>query len=122
MVSNNESIELTLRERVAVVTLRHDIDLEDADEVTEVFRRACTDSLTAATLLDLSELDFADSTLLNLILRAKAEHDEAHRPFVPAVAAGSAVERLFDITGVTDVLGSTRSYEEALRRVKTLTA
>ncbi|WP_394428531.1 STAS domain-containing protein [Streptomyces sp. SGAir0957] len=121
MVSNSESIELTLRERVAVVTLRHEIDLEDVADVTDVFRRACTEPLADATLLDLSGLGFADSTLLNLILRAKAEHDEADRPFVPAVAAGSAVERLFDITGVADVLGPAGSYEEALRRIKALT-
>ncbi|MEU6394028.1 STAS domain-containing protein [Streptomyces sp. NPDC046939] len=122
MVSNSESIELTLRERVAVVTLRHDIDLEDVDDVTAVLARARTDTGTDATLLDLSELDFADSTLLNIVLRSKAEHDEARRPFVPAVAGGSAIERLFDITGVADVLGTAGSREEALRRIEALTA
>ncbi|MFJ8821028.1 STAS domain-containing protein [Streptomyces sp. NPDC102467] len=117
MACDSESIELTQRERVAVVTLRDDIDLEDGAEVTAVFHRARTDTGTDATLLDLGELAFADSTLLNLILRARAEHDEARRPFVLAVPDGSVVRRLFDITGVTDVLALTGSQEEALRHI-----
>ncbi|MFI7382596.1 STAS domain-containing protein [Streptomyces sp. NPDC049813] len=122
MASDSENIELTQQERVAVVMLRHDIDLEDGDEVTAVFRRALTDVDTVATLLDLGELSFADSTLLNLILRAKAEHDQARRPFVLAVTEGGSVRRLFDITGVTDVLGLAGTRDEALRRIGTLLA
>ncbi|GAA2298901.1 STAS domain-containing protein [Streptomyces kunmingensis] len=120
MASNSENIELTQQERVAVVMLRHDIDLEDGDEVTAVFQRALTDIDTVATLLDLGELDFADSTLLNLILRAKAEHDQVRRPFVLAVTEGGAVRRLFDITGVTDVLALVGTRTEALRRIDTI--
>ncbi|MEV1021095.1 STAS domain-containing protein [Streptomyces sp. NPDC050264] len=120
MACDSESIELTQRERVAVVTLRDDIDLEDGAEVTDVFQRARTDTDTVATLLDLGELAFADSTLLNLILRARAEHDEVRRPFVLAVPAGSVVRRLFDITGVTDVLALADNQEEALRRIHAL--
>ncbi|MET9499870.1 STAS domain-containing protein [Streptomyces sp. NPDC006552] len=120
MASDSENIELTQQERVAVVMLRHDIDLEDGAEVTAVFQQALTGTDTDATLLDLGGLSFADSTLLNLILRAKAEHDQARRPFVLAVTEGGAVRRLFDITGVTEVLGLTGTRAEALRRIGTL--
>ncbi|MFJ9038800.1 STAS domain-containing protein [Streptomyces sp. NPDC102406] len=117
MVSDSENIELTRRDRVAVVMLRHDIDIELGDEVAAVLDRARTEPGTVVTLLDLCALDFADSTLLNLILRAKAEHDRAGRPLVLAVAEGSAVRRLFDITGVTEVLAPAADRDEALRRI-----
>lgn len=120
MVSDSASIELSRRKRVVVVRLRHDVDLENHAAITAAFRRARTDPHTAATLVDLGELGFADSTLLNLILRTRTEHDAARRPFVLAVPDGSTVRRLFDITGVSQVLATTSSPDEALRRIDVL--
>ncbi|MEV1025065.1 STAS domain-containing protein [Streptomyces sp. NPDC050264] len=69
------------------------------------------------TLLDLSDLTFADSTLLNLVLRAHAEHRAALRPFVLAGPCRSGVQRLFRITGVTDVLVLTATRSDGMRRI-----
>ncbi|MFI7320749.1 STAS domain-containing protein [Streptomyces venezuelae] len=114
------SIELARQDRVAVVTLRHDIDLENGSEVTAAFQRARTESGTEATLLDLAELTFADSALLNLILLARAEHEQAQRPFVLCGPLHSAIRRLFEITGVIDILVLADTHEDGLRQLNKL--
>lgn len=118
--SDRQSIELTHHQRVVIVSLRNDLDLSDGTEVMLALDSARSDPGTAATLLDLAGLTFADSTLLNLILRAHLDHQTAARPFVLAGPYDSAVDRLFDITGVSDVLDLTGSLEDGLRHIDEL--
>jgi anti-anti-sigma factor len=120
MVPDSRRIELTHQKRVAVVSFRDTIELEEQDEASLVLSTARTDTSTAATLLDLAELTFADSTLLNLILRAHAEHQQMPRPFVLTGPFHSGVQRLFEITGVTDVLNLAGTRDEGVRRIDEL--
>ncbi|MFD4476582.1 MULTISPECIES: STAS domain-containing protein [unclassified Streptomyces] len=120
MFPNDNSFELSPHERVAVVALRHEIDLQDADAVTEAFHRVRTHSETDATLLDLSMLTFADSTLLGLILQARIDHEQAQRPFVLAGPLHSAVQRLLELTGVTDFLPLADTREQGMQKLRTL--
>ncbi|WP_394428267.1 STAS domain-containing protein [Streptomyces sp. SGAir0957] len=120
MVPDSPSIELTQQERVVIVSFRNTIELEEQDEAGLALSDARTDTSTAATLLDLADLTFADSTLLNLILRAHADHQEQARPFVLAGPYHSGVQRLFEITGVTEVLELAGTRDEGVRRVQEL--
>ncbi|WP_371525156.1 STAS domain-containing protein [Streptomyces sp. NBC_01283] len=120
MFPNDNSVELSPHERVAVVALRHEIDLQDAHTVTEVFHRARSHSETDATLLDLSMLTFADSTLLGLILQARIDHEQEQRPFVLAGPLHSAVQRLLELTGVTGFLPLADTREEGMRKLRAL--
>ncbi|MVO85517.1 STAS domain-containing protein [Streptomyces sp. p1417] len=120
MVSDRQSIDVTRQQRVAVVSFRDELDLKDTAEATLALSRALTDTSTAGTLLDLSGLTFADSTQLNVILRAHAEHQDALRPFVLAGPYRSGVARLFEVTGVTDVLDLSDTVEDGIRRVHLL--
>ncbi|MET8685304.1 STAS domain-containing protein [Streptomyces sp. NPDC004732] len=114
------SIEVTRQDRVAVVTLRHDIDLDNGSAVTAAFQSARSENGTKATLLDLAELTFADSALLNLILTARAEHEQAQRPFVLCGPLHSAIQRLFEITGVIDILVLADTNEDGVRELNKL--
>ncbi|MEU6387907.1 STAS domain-containing protein [Streptomyces sp. NPDC046939] len=120
MVPDSPSIELTQQERVVIVSFRNTIELEEQDEAGLALSDARTDTSTAATLLDLADLTFADSTLLNLILRAHADHQEQGRPFVLSGPYHSGVQRLFEITGVTEVLELAGTRDEGVRRVQEL--
>ncbi|MGW7090241.1 STAS domain-containing protein [Streptomyces sp. NPDC054871] len=117
MFPNDNKIDVSLMERVAVVTLRHEIDLQDASAVTAALDRARTHRDTDATLLVLAELTFADSTLLGLILHTSAEHEKAQRPLVLAGPFHTSVRRLLDITGAGDVLTLADTPDEGLRHL-----
>ncbi|MFC8131975.1 STAS domain-containing protein [Streptomyces sp. NPDC057302] len=119
MFPHDNKIELAWNERVAVITLRHEIDLSDSDRVTEAFHRALTHSDSDGTLLDLAELTFADSTLLGLILHTRTEHERAQRPFVLARPFNTSIQRLLEITGAVDVLPLADTLEEGLRQLRT---
>ncbi|MEU6124854.1 STAS domain-containing protein [Streptomyces sp. NPDC047123] len=120
MVSDRQSIDVTRHERVTVVSFRNELDLEDTTEATLALSSALTDTLTAGTLLDLAGLTFADSTLLNVILRAHAEHQDALRPFVLTGPYQSGISRLLEVTGVTGVLDLADTHEDGVRRIHAL--
>ncbi|WP_369212334.1 STAS domain-containing protein [Streptomyces flavofungini] len=120
MVSDRQSIDVTRHGRVTVVAFRHELDLEDTVEATLALSRALADADTGGTLLDLAALTFADSTQLNVILRAHTGHRDAARPFVMAGPYHPGVWRLLDVTGVTEVLELADTFEDGLRRVHAL--
>lgn len=120
MVFDRQSIDVTRQDRVAVVCFRNELDLEDTTEATLALSRALTEGTTDGTLLDLSGLTFADSTQLNVILRAHGEHLDARRPFVLAGPYNPGISRLFEVTGVTDVLNLAGTRDEGIRRVREL--
>ncbi|MFH8484976.1 STAS domain-containing protein [Streptomyces longisporoflavus] len=116
----DNTLEVRPQGRIVVVTLRHEIDLQDADAVTEAFQRARTHSGTDATLLDLAALTFADSTLLGLILQTKAEHEQARRPLALSGPFHPGIQRLLDLTGAATVLPLAGTRDEGLRQLHTL--
>lgn len=120
MFPDDNKIELSLLERVAVVTLRHEIDIQDASGVTAALQSARTHRGADATLLAVDELTFADSTLLGLILHTRAEHGQAQRPFVLAGPFHTSVQRVLEITGAADVLPLAGTREEGLQRLRAL--
>ncbi|MFI5659916.1 STAS domain-containing protein [Streptomyces sp. NPDC051684] len=120
MTSDRQSIELARHQQVVIVPLRGDLDFSDGPEIMLALDSARSDAGTTGTLLDLAGLSFADSTLLNLILRAQADYEAAARPFVLCGPYQRPVERLFEVTGVAEVLDLTATRENGLRRIRAL--
>ncbi|MGW5733271.1 MULTISPECIES: STAS domain-containing protein [Streptomyces] len=120
MDSDRQSIDVNRHDRVTVVSFRNELDLEDTAEATLALTSALTDAGTAGTLLDLTGLTFADSTQLNVILRANAEHQEARRPFVVAGPFHTGVSRLFEVTGVVHVLELADTRDAGIQRIHAL--
>ncbi|MGY0021300.1 STAS domain-containing protein [Streptomyces sp. cg35] len=120
MDPDRQNIDVTHQERVAVVSFRNDLDLTDEAEAALALNTARTDTSSVGTVVDLADLDFADSSLLNLILREHAAHQSVLRPFVLAGPYHSGIQRLLEITGVNDVLVLTGTRSDGIRHVHEL--
>ena len=84
----------------AVVRLGGELDLAAIEPLQSELDRVCSDGLSTLTI-DLSELDFVDSTGLHLLLRLRSRCEERQLG-LKVVPGPPAVQRLFRITG-TDV-------------------
>jgi anti-sigma B factor antagonist len=85
---------------VAILRVIGEVDLAHADELTEqLLSERCRGA--DAVLLDLSGLEFMDSSGLRSVLIAA---EELECPLVAVVSGGSAVERLLDLAEVGDRL------------------
>ncbi|MFD3922456.1 STAS domain-containing protein [Streptomyces sp. NPDC058595] len=83
---------------VYIVKVTGDIDVDNAARLREALAAAARAGLPR-TVVDLSGLVFADSTVLHVLLDAQREHRSAGRRLVVAGPFGRTVGRLFDVTG-----------------------
>jgi anti-anti-sigma factor len=97
------------------IAVAGEFDLDD-EEALRAALRACA---APATVIDLSALTFADSTLLNCLLEARRHHERAGRRLVLAGPLHSAPERLLTLTGTLDFFTLAASREEALALART---
>lgn len=81
-----------------VLVLRGELDLEHAHAFEEAVAHTCNGNPTSL-LLDISDLDFVDSTGLRAILAAKALCEQRSCAFA-LTQPTHAVKRLFELTGV----------------------
>jgi len=81
----------------AIVRLVGELDLAEVEPLQAELERLCSNSLSALTL-DLSGLEFLDSTGLHVLLRlrSRCESQQLELLLVPGPAS---VQRLFRITG-----------------------
>jgi anti-sigma B factor antagonist len=102
-------------EDIFVVSLAGEHDLYTAPKVQEALRSAIAAG-AKATVVDLSETTFLDSTMLQVFLSARSELRDGGRLLL---ASGDAtVKRVFEIAGIDplfDFHSSRRAAEEALR-------
>lgn len=85
----------------AVVVVRGEIDLETSSDLGA----ALADLQSAGQVnVDLADVEYMDSTGLRALLLAKDEVEAAGGGF-RVTATSNIVARLFDITGVNDLLG-----------------
>jgi anti-anti-sigma factor len=97
------TFETTVTGDVAVVVLRGELDVAGAGLLEHELDRVLTDHGPSALVLDLSNLDFMDSTGLRLVVLADQRASEEGRAF--AVVRGvEDVHRVFEITRMTDRL------------------
>ncbi|MGY5036108.1 STAS domain-containing protein [Streptomyces sp. 900116325] len=118
MTSGRGKVRLDQRERVAVITPVGDVDLHNLAEVVEVFAQVLSDTSTDATLLDLSEVTFADSTFLNQLIQTLSDHTSIARPLVLTGPLQSAVRRLLEITGTDTYLPLADTANEGLQQLR----
>jgi len=85
-----------------VVALVGELDLHTADELTTAVSGLLKQKVTRVEV-DAGGLSFADSAGLRAVLMARAAAVEAGATFGVTVASGT-VERLIEITGLSDLL------------------
>ncbi|WP_420036379.1 STAS domain-containing protein [Streptomyces sp. cg28] len=105
---------LDLQERIAVVHLGGEADMEDVPDLVDALATALHDTLTAGTLVDLSKLAFADSALLNQLLATFAGHEVKRRPLMMCGPVLPVVRRVMEITGTDLVLPLASDRNEAI--------
>jgi anti-anti-sigma factor len=100
--------------RIARVQLVGEVDLANADQLTEAFESpACAGA--DGILLDLRELGFMDSSGLRVVLLAAQER---RGRFATILGEGSAVATLFEMVDVGERLNVVASEEEAVARLE----
>ncbi|MEV0844679.1 STAS domain-containing protein [Streptomyces sp. NPDC049954] len=96
-----------------VVRVVGEADLDTASELDTALSVE-PDAARPVTVVDLSRTAFADSTILGVLLRAHARHEEAGRRLVLAGPLEDVLLRLFDVTGTIRHLRFAATVDEAL--------
>jgi anti-sigma B factor antagonist len=101
----------------SVITLRGESDSFVAPRVRADLATAL--GTEAPLVVDLSQATFIDSTIVGVLLEGLAACEKRERPLVLLLPDDAApeVHRLFEITGLADVLPVVRSWDEATLRV-----
>ncbi|MET9496261.1 STAS domain-containing protein [Streptomyces sp. NPDC006552] len=118
MTSGGGKISVDQQERVAVVAPRGELDLHDLTEVVDTLAGVLSDPATDATLIDLSQVSFADSAFLNQLLVTYSGHAVKRRPLVLCGPLQAAVARLLQVTGTDTVLPLAAGRQDALDRLR----
>lgn len=97
MIEDVFEFETVERDGTAIVRLVGELDLAGVEPLQAEFERLCSNGLSALTV-DLSGLDFVDSTGLHALLRlnGRCVSEELSLRLVPGPPS---VQRLFQITG-----------------------
>ena len=104
--------QTTVSGDVAVVALKGELDVAGAALLEHELDRVSADHDPRAIVLDLSDLDFMDSTGLRLVVLADGRAREENRRFA-LVRGRNDVQRVFEITRMTERLQFLDSAEEA---------
>nr|WP_037873776.1 MULTISPECIES: STAS domain-containing protein [unclassified Streptomyces] len=113
---NPLTVEVTLvREDVALLTVEGYLDVDTATELQAHLANQLHHG-RRHFLLDLSGVPFMDSSGMNIVLRV---YQEVRRlpGSVHVIAPAPAVQRIFDLTGVSLTVPVSRTAEEALALV-----
>ena len=97
---------------VAVIGLTGELDVAGSAMLEQELERVSGELDPAAVVLDLSELDFMDSTGLRLVVTADQRAREQGRTFA-LVRGKEDVQRVFEITRMTDRLRFLETADEA---------
>jgi anti-sigma B factor antagonist len=95
-------IEASSRDGHGVLVLRGELDIASVPSLERALSRSCTDG-SKTIRIDLSRLVFIDSTGLAAIVLA-GKLCEKHDIEFSLVQGSKAVRRLFELTGLIDVL------------------
>lgn len=103
---------MSSRDGATVLAVSGELDLATSPALEEELARV---NSTEATLLilDLSDLEFMDSTGLSVLVRAQQHSQEMGRRF-GVVSGRPQVQRLLSLTGVLDRMTIADSVEELL--------
>jgi anti-sigma B factor antagonist len=107
-----EVVDAGLREAPGVA-IRGEVDLNTATELVEALDAAIRDS-GGPFVIDLSNVEFFDSSALSALMRARAMLGRENRVLVVVCPPGP-VRRLFDVTRAAEVLELHDAREDAAR-------
>jgi anti-anti-sigma factor len=96
----------------AVVVFEGEHDLTSRPELEELLTSLIGEN--GHVVADLSEAEFVDSTIINLLVQAKREASERDCAFRLQMGTQSIVRRVFEVTGVLDALDCASTRAEAL--------
>ncbi|MGW1893770.1 STAS domain-containing protein [Streptomyces sp. NPDC002004] len=116
MVSEARVVTTVVDRGTSVVQVTGDVDEDSAPLLEEAFSRA-TAGARPRTIVDLSGVDFADSSVLHVLLRAQRTHRAADGSLVLAGPFSTTVERLFVVTGTEAFFDIVASREAAVSRL-----
>jgi anti-anti-sigma factor len=106
-------VEICEREGAQIVSLSGELDLRAAAELQSALDQASAGE-RARVCLDLSALQFIDSTGLAIVIRSHQDMSAAGGAFVVVCVAGN-VRRTFETTGLMTMLSVAETVDEALR-------
>lgn len=115
-MNDEAEITETMVDHVRIVQITGEFDADEADTVTAALRASRTGA-ARATVVDLSQLSFADSSLLHALLTAQRHHERAGLAFVLA-GAPPLVRRLLDLTDTARVFTTAPQLTAALDLVR----
>ncbi len=115
-VNDEAEIIETVVDDVRVVRVTGEFDADEADAVTAALA-APRDGAALATVVDLGEVTFADSSLLQALLTARQDHATAGLPFV-LMAVSPLVRRLLDLTDTARVFTTAPDLTSALDLIR----
>ncbi len=98
-------------EAYSVIAVRGEIDLHTAPKVEYAIERAA--QTNGAVVVDMSGVEFMDSTALSALMRSKDSLQEQGTSLRLA-APSQAVERIFSVTGLRDYFDVFPSREAAI--------
>jgi anti-anti-sigma factor len=117
MSQDPQVVTATVADGVRVVRLSGEVDLDSTAPVTRALDLA-DDGGRKGTVVDLTALAFADSSLLHRLLDARRAPGAAGVPLV-LVRPGRAVERLLRVTGTYGFFTTADTVEAALATMGT---
>jgi anti-sigma B factor antagonist len=106
--------EISVDERAedySMISVRGEVDLHTAPKVQSAIERAAENGVHAV-VVDMSGIEFMDSTALSTFMRAKDSLDK-RGVSLRLTTPSRAVERIFDVTGFRDYFEVFPSREDA---------
>jgi anti-anti-sigma factor len=96
----------------AVVVFSGEHDLSTRSDLEELIASLIREN--RVVVADLSGAEFVDSTIINLLVQAKRDASEQDCMFRLQMGTQAIVRRIFEVTGVLDLLDCAPTREEAL--------
>lgn len=107
-------VTLARRGRAAVVRATGALDSENVAALDAELAGAAELAGQSRTVVDLSGLEFADSSVLHVLLDAQRRHRANGRQLVVCGPLGPVVDRLFSVTGTTEFFALTADVDAAV--------
>ncbi|MBV8990428.1 MAG: STAS domain-containing protein [Solirubrobacterales bacterium] len=104
-------VEVRSDERATVLAVSGELDLASSPSLESELELVFAADNSDLVILDLSELEFMDSTGLSVLVRAHQRAQESGHGFA-VIKGGPQVQRLLSLTGVSDRMQFADSLEE----------
>lgn len=96
------SVHIDRREQIFVLTVRGEVDYDHAGDFERAWEAADRAAMPV-TAVDLAAVTFADSMLLNALIRARHRHQADGRSLLLVGPLRAAVSRLLEISGTAEL-------------------